>query len=95
LASLAPVFDQRFFKQPLRLVEQVDPHCMEGENRRDNKPGSRARKRQNSGPLQEYDFFVTQGVDQSQESLSDEPRPPKEGKREAGRNKSKVFFLPD
>jgi hypothetical protein len=67
---------------------------MEGEKKRAGLAGSKRKKQAvNSGPIQEYDFFVIR-----EEGGTVETAPPDHSvkvKKKGGRNKSTSFFLSD
>jgi hypothetical protein len=67
---------------------------MEGENKKAGLVGSKGKKEiVNSGPIQEYDFFVTRdGDDTAETAPADQPV---KVKKKGGQNKSTSFFLSD
>ena len=67
---------------------------MEGEKKRAGLTGSKRKKKNvNSGPIQEYDFFVARDGDDTEETAPADQSV--ESKKKDGRNKSSSFFLSD
>jgi hypothetical protein len=67
---------------------------MKGEKKRAGLTGSKRKKKNvNSGPIQEYDFFVTRDGGDTKETVPADQSV--KVKKRGGRNKSTSFFLSD